>query len=393
MLKWLSIILILISILLSGCQKAIPKGENAGETLTVITVWHTLVGAEAEALQAQLQVLRKTKPEILVNMVYIPEQNFIARAYQAEAGGEGPEIFLAPRDILLQLYVRGTLAPVAQLTSGAFPATVAQFRFAAKLYAQPWLTDVPLLYFRKDNVPMPADLTSFMTTKGRLVLPNLSTSLLSTWWNGQGGQFLKGGKPTLDNPTNLAFLQQLISWRAAKTLEISSDALGQFASGHASYTIAWASQSQVLTQLNIPWGSLPMSDLLGGKGQALLGTTLGIANSAVKTVEPLDSAIQTVEKALLDPQVEGAVAQAGHRFPANAIYYNSADKQQGIEAQVKQVLTNTWTIEGSATEWKLFSLQDAAWLEAYAGTLPQDALAKAQNEAMTVVGSLRPEVR
>ena len=387
MLKWFTIILLVISLLLSGCQKAIPKDENAGGTLAVITVWHTLVGAEAEAFQAQLQVLRKTKPEIFVKTVYVPEQNFIARAYQAEAGGEGPEIFLAPRDILLQLYARGALAPVVQFTSEAFPATVAQFRFAAKLYAQPWLTDVPLLYFRKDKVQIPADLTSLMTTKGRLVLPNLSTSLLSTWWNGQGGQLLKGGKPTLDNPTNLTFSQQLISWRAAKTLEINSDALGQFASGQASYTIAWASQAQVLTQLNIPWGSLPMSDLLGGKGQALMGQTLGIANSAVKTIEPLDSAIQTVEKALLDPQFEGAVAQAGHRFPANSIYYSSADKQQGIEAQVKQVLTNTWPLEGSATEWKLFSLQDAAWLDAYAGTLPQDALAKAQNEAVKLVGA------
>lgn len=393
MLKWLTIFLILISFLLSGCHNAIPKGENAGEKLAVITVWHTLVGAEAEALQSQFQVLRKTTPEILVKTSYIPEQNFIARAYQAEAGGEGPEIFLAPRDILRQLYALGALAPVVQFNSEAIPATMAQFRFADKLYAQPWLTDVPLLYFRKDNVQIPTDLTSLMTTKDRLSLPNLSTSLLSTWWNGQGGQLVKGGKPTLDTPTNLTFLQKLVSWQAAKTLEINSDALGQFASGQASYTIAWASQAQVLTQLNIPWGSLPMSDLLGGKGQALIGQTLGIANSAVKTIEPLDSAIQTVEKALLDPQFEGAVAQAGHRFPANSVYYSSADKQQGIEAQVKQVLTNTWPLEGGSTEWKLFSLQDAAWLEAYAGTIPQDALAKAQNEAMTVVGSLRPEVR
>ncbi|MHB8125977.1 MAG: sugar ABC transporter substrate-binding protein [Desulfitobacteriaceae bacterium] len=386
MLKLL-VILMIISLILSGCQKAIPKGESGGEAPAVITVWHTLEGAEAETLQVQLQGLSKTKPEILVKTVYVPGQNLIARAYQAEAGGEGPEIFLAPRDILVQLYAQGALAPVVQVTSEAFPATVAQFRFDGILYAQPWLTDVPLLYFRKDNVQIPADLTSLMTTKGRLVLPNVNISLLSTWWNGQGGQLFEGGKPTIDNPANLTFLQQLISWRAANNLEISSDALGQFAGGQASYTIAWASQAQILTQLNVPWGSLPMSELLGGKGQALLSTTLGIANSAVKTIEPLNSAIQTVEKALLDPQFEGAVAQAGHRFPANSVYYSSADKQQGIEAQVEQVLTQTWPLEGSALEWKLFSLQDAAWLDAFAGMSPQDALTKAQNEAVKLVGA------
>ncbi len=383
MYKWLTF-LILISLLLSGCQKANPI--NGGEAPAVITVWHTLGGAESEALQLELQSLRKTKPEILVKTVYVPEQNFVTRAYQAEAGGEGPEIFLAPREILLQLYAQGALAPVVQLTSEAFPGTVQKFRFSGKQYAQPWLTDVPLLYFRKDNVQIPTDLTG-LAIKGKLVLPNLNTSLLSSWWNGQGGQLFKGGKVTLDDPANLNFLEQLMSWRDTKTLEINSNALGQFASGQASYTIAWASQAAVLTQLNIPWGSLPLSNLLGGKGQALLGPTLGIANSAVKTIEPLELAIQTVEKALLDPQVEGAVAQAGHRFPANPVYYSSADKQQGIEAQVKQVLTKTWPVEGSAIEWKLFSLLDAAWQDAYAGTSPQDALAKAQREAVKLVGS------
>ena len=384
MYKWLTFF-ILISLLLSGCRKTNPIGENGGEAPAVITVWHTLNGAEAEALQLELQSLSKTKPEILVKTVYVPELNFVTRAYQAEAGGEGPEIFLAPREILLQLYAQGALAPVVLHTSEAFPGTFEEFRLSGKQYALPWLTDVRLLYFRKDNVQIPTDLNGLLATKGKLVLPNLNTSVLSSWWNGQGGQLFKGGKVTLDDPANLFFLEQLMSWRDTKTLEINSNALGQFANGQASYTIAWASQAAVLTQTNIPWGSLPLSNLLGGKGQALLGPTLGIANSAVKTIEPLELAIQTVEKALLDPQAEGAVAQVGHRFPANPVYYSYVDKRQGIEAQVKQVLTKTWP--GSALEWKLFSLLDTAWQDAYAGTSPQDALAKAQSEAVKLVGS------
>jgi multiple sugar transport system substrate-binding protein len=383
--RYLLIISLLFFLLIYGCQNALPKGEGGGEAPAVVTVWHTLTGAEAEALQGQLQDLSKTKPEVLVKPVYVSEENFVNRAYQAEAGGEGPEIFLAPKDLLLQLYAQGSLAPVAEDASDAFPATVAQFRFNGNLYAQPWLTDVPLLYFRKDKVPVPVDLSSILITKGRFVLPEINTVLLSTWWNGQGGQLAADGKPTLNSPANLSFLQQLISWRTANALQVSPDALDRFAGGQASYTIGWASQAQALTQSNIPWGSLPMSDLLGGKGQALLGPTLGIANSTTKTIEPLDSAIKIVEQALLDPQIEGVVAQVGHRFPANSLYYSSADKQQGIEAQVNQVLSKAWPLEGSALEWKLFSLQDAAWQKAFAGMLPLETLDKAQNEAAGII--------
>ncbi|MDD2233662.1 MAG: extracellular solute-binding protein [Desulfitobacteriaceae bacterium] len=384
--RYLLIISLLILFTLSGCLKAVPKGEGGEEAPAVVAVWHTLTGAEAEALQVKMQDLSKAKPEVFVKLVYVPEQIFVNRAYQAEAGGEGPEIFLAPKDILLQLYAQGLLAPVVEVASEGFPAAVAQFRFSGNLYAQPWLTDVPLLYFRKDKVPIPADLTSFSITKGRFVLPEINSLLLSTWWNGQGGQLAKDGKPTLNYQANLSFLQQLKSWRISNALQVTPNAMDQFAKGQASYTIGWASQAQVLTQLNIPWDSIPMSDLLGGKGQALLGPTLGIANSTTKTIKPLNSSIQIIEQALLNPAVEGAVAQAGHRFPANPLYYSAADKLQGIETQVNQVLTGAWPLEGGAVEWKLFSLQDSAWKNAFAGMLPLEALDRAQTEAVRIIG-------
>lgn len=384
--RYLLIISLLLFLTLSGCLKAVPKGEGGGEAPAVVTVWHTLTGAEAEALKVKMQDLSKARPEVFVKLVYVPEQNFVNQAYQAEAGGEGPEIFLAPKDILLQLYAQGLLAPVVEIASEVFPAAVAQFRFSGDLYAQPWLTDVPLLYFRKDKVPIPVDLTSFSTTNGRFVLPEINTLFLSTWWNGQGGQLAEDGKPTLNYQANLSFLQQLKSWRTSNALQVNPDALDQFAKGQASYTIGWASQAQALAQLNIPWDSIPMSDLLGGKGQALLGLTFGIANSTTKTIEPLNSSIQIVEQALLDPVVEGAVAQAGHRFPANPLYYSDADKLQGVETQVNQVLTRAWPLEGSAVEWKLISLQDSAWQNAFAGMQPSEALDKAQNEAVRIIG-------
>ena len=383
----LLLLLVLLALVLGGCQNGASNGDNREAVPAVITVWHTLSGTEAETLEGQLQAFSKNKPAILVKLVYVPEENFVKRAYQAEAGGEGPEIFLAPKEVLLQLYAQGALAPVVETAADAFPAALAQFRFNGQLYAQPWLTDVPLLFFNKDKGPLPVDLTSFFAGNGRLVLPGLNMSLLSTWWNGQGGQLLTNGKPALDQADNLAFLEQLLRWRSARVLELDPEAWEYFASGQTGYTIAWASQAQDLTALNIPWDSLPLSDLLGGEGQALCGPTLGVANSAVKTIDPLNSVIQTVEQALLEPQLEGAVAQAGNRFPANSYYYSSGDKQQAIEAQVEQVLKQAWVVEGSALEQKLFSLQEAAWQDAFAGMSPQEALAQAQNEALQALAA------
>jgi multiple sugar transport system substrate-binding protein len=190
-----------------------------------------------------------------------------------------------------------------------------------------------------------------------------------------------GAKPALDQSANTAFLEELLGWRSARVLEISPEAWEQFAEGQAGYTIAWASQAQVWSQRNIPWESIPLADLLGGEGQALCGPTLGIANSAVKTIAPLDTAIQTVEKALLDPQLEETVAQAGNRFPANALYYSSLEEGQSLQVQVGKVLSKAWVLEGDSLESQLFSPLEAAWQAAFAGMSPQEALTRAQDEA------------
>ena len=168
----------------------------------------------------------------------------------------------------------------------------------------------------------------------------------------------------MDDPNNVAFLQQLLTWRSAKVLRIDPNALPAFAGGQTPYMIAGASQAKLLTQQNVPWGSMPLADLVGGQGQPLLGTTLGIANSEIKTNDAMMPAIQTVEKALLTPEVEGALMQAGGLLPANMGYYRRPEAQKGVFPQANLALTKAWALEGNAPEWKLIPLQDAAWSNA-----------------------------
>ncbi len=374
---------VMVVCLVAGCTKAPQTGQPGGAAPAVVSVWHSLQGAEADALQSQVQSITKAHPEVVIKLKYLPEQNFVALSYQAEAGGEGPEIFIASSEIIGQLYGQGVLAKTVYTDSEAFPAALAGSRFGGVEYALPWLTDVPLLYYRTDTASVPANLTDLFSAKGGISITNLDTAMLATWWNGQGGRLMDAAKPTLDDPNNVLFLQQLRSWRGSRVLRIDPDALTAFVDGKTPYLIAGASQAKLLTQKSVPWGCLALADLVGGQGQSLLGKTLEIANSKVKTNEAMMPAIQTVEKALLTPDVEGALSQAGGRLPASKGYYGRAEAQKGVFPQANLTLVKAWALEGSAPEWKLIPLQDTAWSNVLAGNVTsEDALASAQEEAI-----------
>ncbi|MDP4159494.1 MAG: extracellular solute-binding protein, partial [Bacillota bacterium] len=267
------------------------------------------------------------------------------------------------------------------------PAALASFRFGGVGYALPWLTDVPLLYFRTDTAGVPVSLDDLFAKGGASVL-SADTVTLAAWWTGQGGRFMNGGNPVMDDSVNVVFLQQLKTWRNDKVLRIDPSALTAFAEGKTPYVIAGASQASLLTQANVPWGSIQLADLVGGQGKPLLGMTLGIANSEIKTTEAMKPAIEMVEKALLTPEVEGALLKPGSLLPANTKYYQTAEAQKGVFPQAKIALAKASVLEGNAPEWKLIPLQDKAWNDALAGNAsPQDSLTSAQGQAVKVISA------
>ncbi|HBP63481.1 MAG TPA: ABC transporter substrate-binding protein [Desulfosporosinus sp.] len=372
-----------IFLLVIGCTRAPQTGQPGGPAPGVVEIWHSLQGAEADALQGQSQTIMKSHPEVIIKLKYIPEPNFAAFSYRAEAGGEGPEIFIASKEIIRQLYEHGTLAKIAYNDQEAFPATLSAFKFGGVSYASPWLTDIPLIYFRTDTATVPANLDDLFSSKGGMSLAAADTSSLSAWWNGSGGRLVSAGKPVIDDPLNVAFLKQLLTWQTAKSLRIDPSVATTFAAGGTRFMIAGASQAKSLTEQNIPWGSLQLSDLVGGQGQPLLGSTLGIANSAIKTNEAMSPVIQIVEKALLTPELEGAMMKAGRLLPANMGYYKLPEAQKGVFPQANIAFAKAWALEGNASEWKLIPLQNAAWNNVLTSTLtPEEALARAQGGAI-----------
>jgi len=129
-----------------------------------------------------------------------------------------------------------------------------------------------------------------------------------------------------------------------------------------------------------------LTDLTGGMGQPLLGTTLGIANSTVKTTGEMATAIKIVEDALLTPEVEGAMAQAGRRLPANATYYDLPQAETGVYPSAKKALNSAWRLEGNSLERLLIPVQEKAWGKALGGQLSaEEALAESQLQARKIL--------
>src|SRR5680860_1656403 len=83
---WGCIFVLLIIVI--GCTRTPQTGQPGGPAPVVVDIWHSLQGAEADALQGQVQAIMKTQTDVIIKLKYVPEQNFVTYSYQAEAGGE-----------------------------------------------------------------------------------------------------------------------------------------------------------------------------------------------------------------------------------------------------------------------------------------------------------------
>ena len=374
--------IIAVLLLASGCVRAPQPGQPGGPAPAVVEIWHSLQGAETEALQAQAEWIMAKHSAVLVKLKYVPEANFVNFSWLAEAGGKGPDIFITSRETICQLYERGMLAKPAYLDQGAYPAALAAFQSEGTAFASPWLTDVPLLYYRPDLARAPLNLDDLFGNRGGVSLTAADMFSLAVWWSAPGSKIENSGPPVLTDSGNLEFLQQLLRRQESGSLRIDASASGTFAAGQSFYMIAGAGHAKSLSESGVPWRSMSLSDLVGGQGQPLLCATLGIANSTIKTTEILLPAIRLVEKELLALETQAAMALAGNRLPVNTGYYLLPEAAEGVYPQAAAALENAWVLEGTAREWKVFPWLEKAWGKALAGEMtPEEALAYAQEEA------------
>jgi len=379
-----SIIILLIlttSLFLTGCFQAPAQGKPGGDAPAIISVWYTLDGKNEEVLLKQFERINREKPEVLIKGRKVPESRFVDTVWNVQAGGEGPEIIIAGRPTIFALYEKGTISPV-QAESQIYAAGKAVFTFNQQPFAVAWLTDVPLLYYRKDRIPEPpASMSEILEKKNAVAVRSWDTTLLSPWWKAEGGSLAVSGLPALDAQANIAFLSKLLYLRAEGLLLFDDQAVNRFKTGNVNYLLGWSSDKLLLDQAGVAWGCISLHSLLGANGKALLNHTVGIANSSIKTVPALENAIRLVEEELLGTEAETLMHKAGGYVPVNPAYYDGS-APESFNDQIAKTLENAWVLEGYTLDWKLLGIQDRAWDSIFRGAKIEAELAKEQLPAL-----------
>lgn len=143
--------LILLLPLSSSCGDA---GEAGGPT--VVTFSGSAVGAEAEALQGQLDAFTEANPEIRVEIRPTPDDaDQRHQLYVQWLNARTPDPDILQLDVIwtAEFAAAGWILPLDRFqppTAAFFPATIRADTWRDTLYALPWFVDVGMLYWRTD---------------------------------------------------------------------------------------------------------------------------------------------------------------------------------------------------------------------------------------------------
>jgi multiple sugar transport system substrate-binding protein len=376
--------LFFIFVLFTACGQDPKQGQPGGEAPAVISVWYSLEGKLEQELLNQFEQINEKQHEFLVKGVKIPAKEFVHKVWGLQAGGQGPEIFIANRDIIATLYEQGALSPVLADSSPVFPSLLAEFTYNRQAFALPWLTDVPLLYYRKDAISTPpVDFNGLWSSKQPIAVKAQDFLLFSPWWKAEGGILSRGDLPALDAEVNSDFLGKLLASKSDGKIIVDEQAIELFSTGQVNYLLGWASDSIDLDRKQVDWACVSFSRLQENQAQALLAKTIGIANSSIKTGSELENAIRLVEEELLETEAGAAAQKATGYMPANMNFYDRSPVGT-LTKEAATTIENCWSIEGSALEWKLLPLYKGAWLNMARQADISIELAKAQEAALQI---------
>lgn len=386
MLKKLGIVMICTLIIIStltGCKQEASQGKPGGDAPVVVSVWYSLTDKEEEELLSQLERIENENPQILVRGEKIVKSDFADYVWKIQAGGQGPDIIIADITAVTALYEKGAVSPVLIQSTSGFASAERTFTFTNELYALPWLTDVPILYYRKDKVKeLPDNLNDIFTEKQTVAVRSLSTNLLAPWWKAEGGSLSLSGIPQLNSQANKDFVERILYLIDQKLLIVDDKPLDKLTKGEASYVIAWASESHILDNRAV--GFLSLEGLLGRNARPLLDKTIGIANSSMITDPIKKDAVRLVEEELMTVEAQMALMSAGKRVPANKEPYQQT--QSSFNNELLKSIDNSWILPGNHPDRKYINIQDTAWNNIFGGAEVESELEEAQQSALKSIG-------
>ena len=250
-----------------------------------LTIWHSWDEAYMPALVQIINDFRAENPDVLFDVLYVPEQDLLARAQVELSEGGGPMLLLGPAEWGPVLYQAGQIQDLTSLAderllAAVNPAALAAARQPGALVGLPYRLQGIVLYRNKNIVTIdPTSIEEMVTlaqtsTSGKDIGAVLERSFFysGAHLEGLGGRLMdENGLPAFNDEKGLAWIETLRSLEQAGPPNFQNDDdLEAFKQDRVGWIIDGTWNQQALAEaIGIerlavdPWPSVPGGRLAG----------------------------------------------------------------------------------------------------------------------------------
>lgn len=315
---------------------------GSASAATELVVWHAYRANEKAALEKVAAAYNQAHPGVRVSTLAVPFDAFADKISAAVPRGKGPDVFIYAQDRLGGWIEAGnTVEPIdffldQPIKDRFIPTTMDAMTYRGTVYGLPLDYKVIALIYNKKLVPAPPRTSAELvaTAKkltdaagGRFGLAYAYNDFYyhAALMNGFGGRVFEGGnKPVLNNPQNIAALDQLLQWlfkdRILPAEPSSALITALFNQGKAAMVF---SGPWFLGEIasSVSWGLATLPALPGGQPMRPWMTVEGAFISAPS--QHKEAAFEFI-KALTDEDAGRIMALEGRQSPSNRAVYDDA---------------------------------------------------------------------
>ncbi len=300
-----------------------PSDNPSGSIL----VWHSWPEEDAAALLGVVQTYTELHPDVKIVLSRVPPEDLLTRFEEAASIGFGPDLFLAPKDLILPLAQQQLILPVIVDESvGArfLPAALAALRYRDRLYGMPLTVHTIGLYYNRSLVDEPvASVDELMAAAQSGIEVGLSPSFENAYWGLRafGGRlFNEEGRAILDQGGFANWLNWLKLAQDIPAFVLSSDQSALrtlFVEGQLGYlfdsSTAWDELSAGLDPSRI--GVVPLPTGPTGSPAPLIGVEALLFSAASSA--PQRALARNLAAFLTNVEQQTTLMRQTERIPAN----------------------------------------------------------------------------
>lgn len=267
---------------------ATPSGQPSPTPEVIrgtVTIWHSLGEEQMVGIEQILENFSAQHPEVLFDVLYIPQENLPTRLESAVQENAGPDLVLGPAGWGPAFYRDGMIQDLSDLAQDALrmkinPAALAAGSYQDAQVGLPYAQEGVVLYRNKALIEHPAATLEELiraanaATQGEMIGADLERGFLYSggYLDGLGGKLVnEDGTPAFNSEKGLAWLQVLQMLEQAGPTEYNSDRdIELFKEGRVGWIVDGTWNYNALTEAvgaeNLavdPWPTAPGGNLSG----------------------------------------------------------------------------------------------------------------------------------